>query len=206
MQSKKSDRPVPNVYLIDDDPVITFLLVDLVESVGLPYPVFNDAHSFLQQDLSNLAGCIVTDVRMPGMSGLELQDELKRRGHAIPIVFITGHGDVPMAVNAVKKGALEFIEKPFNDQALLVLIDNALAIDAATRRRAARFAALAARIRRTSRCHLRERRGVSCNLCGRTERMPGARYPHARHERARVAGQTQAPRPCDPDCFHHRIR
>ena len=77
MSTKKSDRPLPNVYLIDDDQVITFLLVDLVESVGLPYAVFNDAPSFLRQDLSSLAGCIVTDVRMPGMSGLELQDELR---------------------------------------------------------------------------------------------------------------------------------
>ena len=87
------------------------------------------------------------DIRMPGMSGLELQDELKRRGLAIPIIFITGHGDVPMAVSAVKKGAFEFIEKPFNAQALLAVIDHALASDAETRRRAARFERLTSRER-----------------------------------------------------------
>jgi two-component system response regulator TtrR len=82
------------------------------------------------------------------MSGLELQDKLKRRGHAIPIVFVTGHGGISMAVNAVKKGAFDFIEKPFNGQALLVLIDNALAIDAKARRAAARFETLTRRERK----------------------------------------------------------
>ena len=78
MQAKSSGSISPKVYLVDDDPVITFLLTDLVESVGLPYAVFDSAKLFMEQDLSTLAGCIVTDVRMPGMSGLEMQDELRR--------------------------------------------------------------------------------------------------------------------------------
>jgi FixJ family two-component response regulator len=134
MSTKKPDRPQPNVYLIDDDQVITFLLVDLVESVGLPYAVFNDAPSFLKQDLSSLAGCIVTDVRMPGMSGLELQGELNRRGAIIPVIFISGHGDIPMAVEAIQHGAFDFLTKPFGDQDLLDRVQRALATDADNRK------------------------------------------------------------------------
>jgi len=131
MQSKKSDRPVPNVYLIDDDPVITFLLVDLVESVGLPYAVFNDAPSFLEQDLSNLAGCIVTDVRMPGMSGLELQDELRHQRIDLPIIFISSYAEVPSVVRAMRGGALDFFQKPFSTQRVLDRIQDGLRIDKA---------------------------------------------------------------------------
>ncbi|MDZ4252821.1 MAG: response regulator [Sulfuritalea sp.] len=131
MRSKKSDRPVPNVYLIDDDPVITFLLVDLVESVGLPYVVFNDAPSFLQQDLSNLAGCIVTDVRMPGMSGLELQDELRHQRIDLPIIFISSYAEVPSVVRAMRGGALDFFQKPFSTQRVLDRIQDGLRIDKA---------------------------------------------------------------------------
>lgn len=131
MQSKKSDRPVPSVYLIDDDPVITFLLVDLVESVGLPYAVFNDAPSFLEQDLSNLAGCIVTDVRMPGMSGLELQDELRHQRIDLPIIFISSYAEVPSVVRAMRGGALDFFQKPFSTQRVLDRIQDGLRIDKA---------------------------------------------------------------------------
>ncbi|MCM2308728.1 MAG: response regulator [Sulfuritalea sp.] len=131
MQSKKSDRPVPNVYLIDDDPVITFLLVDLVESVGLPYAVYNDAPSFLEQDLSNLAGCIVTDVRMPGMSGLELQDELRHQRIDLPIIFISSYAEVPSVVRAMRGGALDFFQKPFSTQRVLDRIQDGLRIDKA---------------------------------------------------------------------------
>ncbi|WP_310452427.1 response regulator transcription factor [Sulfuritalea sp.] len=131
MQSKKSDRPVPSVYLIDDDPVITFLLVDLVESVSLPYAVFNDAPSFLEQDLSNLAGCIVTDVRMPGMSGLELQDELRHQRIDLPIIFISSYAEVPSVVRAMRGGALDFFQKPFSTQRVLDRIQDGLRIDKA---------------------------------------------------------------------------
>lgn len=129
MQVKKPSRPQPKVYLIDDDPVITFLLVDLVESVALPYVVFNDAQSFLKQDLSELSGCIVTDVRMPGMSGLELQDELRHQGIDLPIIFISSYAEVPSVVRAMRGGALDFFQKPFSTQRLLDRIQDGLRID-----------------------------------------------------------------------------
>ncbi len=147
-----TDLDTPLVHVVDDDEALRDSLRWLLESAGHRVATYTSAESFLETDAAEQGGCLLLDIRMPGMSGLELQDELKRRGHAIPIIFITGHGDVPMAVNAVKKGALEFIEKPFNDQALLVLIDNALAIDAATRRRATRFKKLSHREREVMDC------------------------------------------------------
>ena len=147
-----TDPDTPLVHVVDDDEALRDSLRWLLESAGHRVATYASAEAFLATDAAEQGGCLLLDIRMPGMSGLELQDELKRRGHAIPIVFITGHGDVPMAVNAVKKGALEFIEKPFNDQALLVLIDNALAIDAETRRGAARFEALTQREREVMEC------------------------------------------------------
>jgi FixJ family two-component response regulator len=129
MPAKHSARPVPKVYLIDDDPVITFILVDLVESVHLPYAVFPDATSFMQQDLSALAGCIVTDLRMPGMSGLELQDELRHRQIDLPIIFISGYPELPSVVHAMRGGALDFFQKPFPPQQVLDRIQDGLRID-----------------------------------------------------------------------------
>ncbi len=121
----------PRVYLIDDDPVITYLLVDLVESVNLPYAVFTNAASFMEQDLSKLAGCIVTDVRMPGMSGLELQDELRLSGIDLPVIFISSYAEVPLVVRAMRGGALDFFQKPFSTQQLLDRIQDGLRINQA---------------------------------------------------------------------------
>ena len=137
----------PVVHVVDDDEALRDSLRWLLESARHCVATYATAESFLATYDPERAGCLVLDIRMPGMSGLELQDELKRRGHTIPIIFVTGHGDVPMAVNAVKKGALEFIEKPFNDKAFLVLIKNALAFDAETRRAAARLVTLTRRER-----------------------------------------------------------
>lgn len=128
---KQSEQLSPKVYLIDDEPVITFVLVDLVESVNLPYVVFDNAASFLQQDLSALTGCIVTDVRMPGMSGLELQDELRRGEIDLPIIFISSYAEVPSVVRAMRGGALDFFQKPFSTQRLLDRIQDGLRIDKA---------------------------------------------------------------------------
>lgn len=128
MNSNQSDQIEPKVYLIDDDPVITFLLVDLVESIGLPYAVFAGANSFLKQDLSNLIGCIVTDVRMPGTSGLELQDELRLQGFDLPIIFISSYPEVASVVRAMRGGALDFFQKPFSTQQVLDRIQDGLRI------------------------------------------------------------------------------
>ena len=117
-----TDSAGPLVHVVDDDEAFSDSLRWLLESGGHHVATYVTAESFLATYDPEQAGCLVLDIRMPDMSGLELQDELKRRGHTIPIIFVTGHGDVPMAVSAVKKGALDFIEKPFNDQAFLVLI------------------------------------------------------------------------------------
>lgn len=137
----------PLVHVVDDDAALRDSLRWLLESAGLRVATYASAESFLEAYAAAQGGCLLLDIRMPGMSGLELQDELKRRGYTIPIVFITGHGDVPMAVNAVKKGALEFIEKPYNAQALLEMVDHALDIDAEARRVAARLGRLTKRER-----------------------------------------------------------
>jgi FixJ family two-component response regulator len=127
--ARQTDLPQSKVYLIDDDPVITYILTDLVESVRLPYAVFPDAASFLKQDLNTLSGCIVTDVRMPGMSGLELQDELRFRGIGLPIIFISSYPEVPTVVRAVRGGALDFFQKPFSPQQVLDRIQDGMRID-----------------------------------------------------------------------------
>lgn len=129
MNSKHNERSLPRVYLIDDDPVVTFLLVDLVESVNLPYVVFESAVKFLEQDLQGLEGCIVSDLRMPGMSGLELQDELPKRGVNLPIIFISAYAEVQTVVRAMRGGALDFFQKPFSSQQLIERIQDGLRID-----------------------------------------------------------------------------
>ena len=114
------------VFVVDDDDAVRDSLRDLLDSVGLPVETFESARSFLTTYQLGKAGCLVLDIRMPGMSGLELQDRLNERGSRLPIVFITGHGDVPMAVAAMKRGAVDFIQKPFRDQELLDRINLAL--------------------------------------------------------------------------------
>ena len=100
-----------------------------MDSVNLNHEIFASADEFLEKITSQRPGCLVLDIRMPGLGGLELQDELIRRGNTLPIIFITGHGDVPMAVEAMQKGAVDFIQKPFRDQELLDRIRQALATD-----------------------------------------------------------------------------
>ena len=119
----------PTVLIVDDDEAFRDSLVMLCESVGLPVRSYESAVSFLEQWSQSLRGCLVLDVRMPVMSGIELQAELKKRGSQLPIVFMTGHGDVPMAVDAMKEGALDFITKPFSQQQMLDRIQAALRVE-----------------------------------------------------------------------------
>lgn len=128
---KQSEAMTAKVYLIDDDPVISYVLVDLVESIGLPYAVFGNSISFLEQAVPAMSGCIVTDVRMPGMSGLDLQDELRGRQIDLPIIFISSYPEVPSVVRAMRGGALDFFQKPFSTQQLLDRIQDGLRIDQA---------------------------------------------------------------------------
>lgn len=120
---------MPKVYVIDDDPVVTFLMVDLVESVNMPYVVYESAVKFLEQDLEGLQGCIVSDLRMPGMSGLELQETLHRRSINLPIIFISAFAEVQTVVRAMRGGALDFFQKPFSSQELVDRIQDGLRID-----------------------------------------------------------------------------
>lgn len=119
------------VFIVDDDTAVLDSLKWLLESVGLGVVGFGSANAFLDHLAQNDTprGCLVVDLRLPGLSGLELMDELNQRGIALPTIMITGHGDVPAAVRAMKAGAIDFIEKPFNDEILLGRIRSALALD-----------------------------------------------------------------------------
>lgn len=130
------------VIVVDDDNAVRDSLKWLIESVGLSALLFASADEMLSSDALQRAGCILLDVRMPGISGLELQERLNARGVTTPIIVITGHGDVPMAVRAMKAGAMDFIEKPFSDQLLIDEIYRALEKDAQSRK----FAEMDARI------------------------------------------------------------
>ena len=117
------------VHIVDDDEAICSSLRMLLKSRGIPAASHSSAEAFLAKYDPEQPGCLVLDVRMPGMSGLELQDELNRRGAIIPVIFITGHGDVPMAVEAMQHGATDFLQKPFADQDFAERIQRALALD-----------------------------------------------------------------------------
>ncbi|NKB33883.1 MAG: response regulator [Pseudomonadales bacterium] len=117
---------VQTVFIVDDEEPIRDALEMLIMSVGLQVKSFDSAINFLDEYDSTKKGCLILDIRMPMMSGLELQDELIKRNSSLPIIFISGHGDIPMAVNAVKKGAQDFIAKPFKDQELLDCVQRAL--------------------------------------------------------------------------------
>jgi two-component system, LuxR family, response regulator FixJ len=116
----------PTIFIVDDDPAVRDAIRWLMEQVKLKVQVFSSADEFLADFTPGTRGCIILDIRMPGMSGLELQDRLKAAGAVTPIIFITGHGDVPTAVRAMKGGAVEFLQKPFNDQLLLDTVQSAL--------------------------------------------------------------------------------
>lgn len=137
-----TDTPRQYVFIVDDDEAIRDSLAWLLESHDLAVRHYESAQAFLDQCDPALSGCLVLDVRMPDMSGLELHERLRERGSTWPVVFITGHGDVPMAVSALKRGAVDFIEKPFRDEEMLELIRKCLLTDAETRQRQQRDAAL----------------------------------------------------------------
>ncbi|WP_298596421.1 response regulator transcription factor [Zoogloea sp.] len=133
------------VFVVDDDLSVREALSSLIRSVGYQVQTFASAVDFLQQPRPACVSCLVLDVRMPGLSGLDLQGEFARSGEPIPIIFITGHGDIPMAVRAIKAGAVEFLAKPFRDDDLLAAIRNALAQDRASRSEAAELGELRSR-------------------------------------------------------------
>ena len=130
-------EPTQTIYVVDDDEAMRDSMTWLLEGEGYRVACFDSAAAFLKARRDDLRGCLVLDVRMPDMSGLELHERLDALGSALPIIFVTGHGDVPMAVGALQRGACDFIEKPFHDEDLLVRIRRALELEAepAARRR-----------------------------------------------------------------------
>src|ERR1700730_8969083 len=130
------------VYVVDDDAATRNALSSLMRSVGLNVISCGSANDFLETDFPDIPGCLVLDVRLPGLSGLDLQRRLTEIGVDIPIIFITGHGDIPLAVQAMKAGAMELLTKPFHDQDLLDAIQQALDRDRASRREKAEKAEL----------------------------------------------------------------
>jgi RNA polymerase sigma factor (sigma-70 family) len=127
------ESPPPTVFVIDDDPGLCEALSYLLESVSLACETYPRPLDFLRAYGPHRPGCLVVDVRMPGMSGLEFQEELAARGCTLPIIMITGYADVPMAVRAMKAGAIEFLEKPFGDQVILETIQQAIERDRQSR-------------------------------------------------------------------------
>ena len=123
----------PQAYLVDDDEAIRDALAWLLKSRGLPHACYDSAESFLAEWTPAMSGCVVLDMRLGGMSGLDCFDRLRECQSTLPVIFLTGHGDVPLAVAALKKGAFDFFEKPLNDNELATRIAEAMALDARQR-------------------------------------------------------------------------
>lgn len=130
------------VFVIDDDPNVRASIQGLLKSAGLRCECFETAEQFLEKEPSDSPGCLILDVSLPGISGLDFQEKMQKAGRHIPIIFITGHGDIPMTVRAMKSGALEFLTKPFNNPDLLSAVEQALDRDSAARQAQAHLNAL----------------------------------------------------------------
>ena len=161
----------PAVFVIDDDPSMRSALDDLLRSVGLDVILSSSAQEFMQAVRPDAPGCLVLDVRLPGMSGLTFQQELAKAGISLPIIFITGHGDVPMTVRAMKAGAAEFLTKPFDHQVLLDAVHAAIERDRARRRDAVSLADLKTRYHELSE---RERQVMEFVVAGRANKQIAA--------------------------------
>lgn len=126
MKQALSSKTTATVFIVDDDPAVRDAIRWLMEQVKLKVQVYASADEFLANYIPGTRGCVILDIRMPGMSGLELQERLRASSSLLPIIIITGHGDVSIAVRAMKAGAVEFLQKPFNDQILLDTVQSAL--------------------------------------------------------------------------------
>jgi len=157
----------PTVFIVDDDPSIRRVLLQLFESENLPAESFASAQAFLERYDVRRPGCLLLDVRMPGASGLELQEQLGAQGVRLPVIFMTAYADVPMTVRAMKAGAVDFVEKPFSQQLLLEAVHRALERDRAARQAAQHWEESQRRIRRLTR---RERQVLTLVVAGKTNR------------------------------------
>jgi len=158
-----STQDVPTVFIVDDDRDVRESLQELLESVGLPSQSFGTAREFLSSPRSEGPSCLILDVRLPGISGLDLQHELKRGKVSIPIIFLTAHADVPMSVKAMKSGAVEFLTKPFRQQDLLDAVQRSLTRDRIVRERQRDTAELQ---QRSNTLSVREREVMSLVVSG----------------------------------------
>ena len=161
----------PTVFVIDDDPSMSSSLEDLLSSVGLDVILSSSAQEFMQAVRPDAPGCLLLDVRLPGMSGLTFQQELAKAGITLPVIFITGHGDVAMTVRAMKAGAAEFLTKPFDHQVLLDAVHAAIERDRTRRRDAVSLAGLNARYHELSE---RERQVMELVVAGRANKQIAA--------------------------------
>ena len=159
------------VYVLDDDPSVRESLLNLLRSVGLAGKCFGTAQTFLRHPRPDCPSCLLLDVRLPGLSGLELQRELKARGDRLPIIFMTAFGDIPMAVHAIQAGADEFLTKPFREQELLEAVGRALTRDRTARAEQAEIFALRGR---WSRLTTKEREVMSGLVAGKSNKKIAA--------------------------------
>jgi len=141
-ETEMASADIPTVFVVDDDANVRASIQGLLKSAGLRAECFETAEKFLQRKPSKGPSCLILDVSLPGMNGLDFQQKLRNAGLQIPIIFVTGYGDIPMTVKAMKSGAVEFLTKPFEDQDLLDAVQQALARDSATRQERADLAAL----------------------------------------------------------------
>jgi RNA polymerase sigma factor (sigma-70 family) len=165
------NEPASIVFVVDDDPSIRRAIRRLVESVGLHVEVFGSAAEFTNNNHPNIVSCLILDIRLPGVSGLDFQRQLAEEKINIPIIFISAHGDVPMTVRAMKAGAIEFLTKPFRDQDLLDAVQVALERDRARRQREAEIATLRERFESLS---PREREVVAMVVSGMLNKQTAA--------------------------------
>ena len=181
------------VFAVDDDPSVRSSLKFLLSTVGLQAETFDSTDSFLRKKLPDVPSCLVLDVRLPGLSGLEFQRELAARNIPIPIVFLTGHGDIPMSVRAMKAGAVEFLTKPFRDQDLLDAVRAALDRDRARREQEKKVADLR---RRFDSLTSREQEVVSMVVAGMLNKQIAAELGTAEStvkvQRSRATEKMQA--------------
>jgi FixJ family two-component response regulator len=166
-----SPQDVPTVFIVDDDSDVRESLQELLESVGLHSKSFGTAKEFLSSPRSDVPSCLILDVRLPGISGLDLQNELKRGKVSIPIIFLTAHADVPMSVKAMKSGAVEFLTKPFRQQDLLDAVQRSLTRDRLVRERQRETAELRQRYNTLS---VREREVMSLVVSGMLNKQSAA--------------------------------